>query len=93
MLSTGGRQSFGEVWSFARYYLVAAILACADHFAERYLELLKESKIRGYMFEQQNYIPGAIVYAGRAYQGAGTEGGPGTKEQVAALEKKLGVER
>lgn len=25
--------------------------------AERYFELLKESKIRGYLFEQQNYIP------------------------------------
>lgn len=24
---------------------------------ERYFELLKESKIRGYLFEQQNYIP------------------------------------
>lgn len=25
--------------------------------AERYFELLKESKVRGYLFEQQNYIP------------------------------------
>ena len=25
--------------------------------AERYLELLKESKIRGYLFAQQNYVP------------------------------------
>lgn len=25
--------------------------------AERYFELLKESKIRGYLFEQQNYVP------------------------------------
>ena len=25
--------------------------------AERYFELLKESKIRGHLFEQQNYIP------------------------------------
>jgi hypothetical protein len=24
---------------------------------ERYLELLKEAKIRGYLFQQQNYIP------------------------------------
>jgi len=24
---------------------------------ERYLELLKDSKIRGYLFEQQNYVP------------------------------------
>jgi len=24
---------------------------------ERYMELLKESKVRGYLFEQQNYIP------------------------------------
>lgn len=24
--------------------------------AEKYLELLKDSKIRGYLFEQQNYI-------------------------------------
>lgn len=24
---------------------------------ERYLELLKDSKIKGYLFEQQNYIP------------------------------------
>ncbi|MCJ1414848.1 hypothetical protein MMC32_001177 [Xylographa parallela] len=24
---------------------------------DRYLELLKESKVRGYLFEQQNYIP------------------------------------
>jgi hypothetical protein len=23
---------------------------------ERYFELLKESKIRGYLFEQQNYV-------------------------------------
>ncbi|KAF2836448.1 hypothetical protein M501DRAFT_996625 [Patellaria atrata CBS 101060] len=26
------------------------------HLRERYLELLKGSKIRGYLFEQQNYI-------------------------------------
>lgn len=26
-------------------------------FLERYLELLKESKIKGYLFEQQNYVP------------------------------------
>lgn len=25
--------------------------------AERYFELLKESKVRGYLFQQQNYIP------------------------------------
>lgn len=25
--------------------------------AERYMELLKESKIRGYIFQQQNYVP------------------------------------
>lgn len=25
--------------------------------SERYMELLKESKIRGYIFEQQNYVP------------------------------------
>jgi len=25
--------------------------------AERYFELLKEAKIRGYLFEQQNYVP------------------------------------
>jgi len=24
---------------------------------ERYMELLKESKIRGYIFDQQNYVP------------------------------------
>ncbi|MCJ1249155.1 hypothetical protein MMC30_006378 [Trapelia coarctata] len=24
---------------------------------ERYLELLKESKVRGYLFQQQNYVP------------------------------------
>ncbi|MCJ1280868.1 hypothetical protein MMC17_002843 [Xylographa soralifera] len=24
---------------------------------DRYLELLKDSKVRGYLFEQQNYIP------------------------------------
>ncbi|RDW84280.1 NADH-ubiquinone oxidoreductase subunit 5 [Coleophoma cylindrospora] len=24
---------------------------------ERYFELLKESKVRGYLFEQQNYVP------------------------------------
>lgn len=26
--------------------------------AERYFEALKESKVRGYYFQQQNYIPG-----------------------------------
>lgn len=26
-------------------------------FTERYMELLKESKIRGYIFDQQNYVP------------------------------------
>jgi len=25
--------------------------------AERYFELLKESKVKGYLFEQQNYVP------------------------------------
>ena len=25
--------------------------------SERYLELLKEAKIKGYMFQQKNYIP------------------------------------
>lgn len=29
----------------------------ADWYTERYFELLKESKIRGYLFEQQNYVP------------------------------------
>lgn len=24
---------------------------------ERYMELLKESKVRGYLFQQQNYVP------------------------------------
>lgn len=24
---------------------------------ERYFDLLKESKIRGYLFQQQNYVP------------------------------------
>ncbi len=24
---------------------------------ERYFELLKEAKVRGYLFEQQNYVP------------------------------------
>ena len=24
---------------------------------ERYFELLKESKVRGYLFAQQNYVP------------------------------------
>ena len=24
---------------------------------ERYFELLKESRVRGYLFEQQNYVP------------------------------------
>ncbi|CAF9920728.1 MAG: hypothetical protein GOMPHAMPRED_002120 [Gomphillus americanus] len=26
-------------------------------YRERYLELLKDSKIKGYLFEQQNYVP------------------------------------
>lgn len=26
--------------------------------AERYLEALKESQVRGYLFEQQNHLPG-----------------------------------
>ena len=29
----------------------------ANHHKERYLELLKDSKIKGYLFEQQNYVP------------------------------------
>jgi hypothetical protein len=30
----------------------------ADYCAiERYFELLKESKVKGYLFEQQNYVP------------------------------------
>lgn len=24
---------------------------------DRYFELLKDSKVRGYLFEQQNYVP------------------------------------
>ena len=26
--------------------------------SERYFELLKEAKVRGYLFEQRNYVPG-----------------------------------
>jgi hypothetical protein len=31
----------------------------ADFFGvlERYFELLKESKVKGYLFQQQNYVP------------------------------------
>lgn len=25
---------------------------------DRYLELLQDSKVRGYLFQQQNYVPG-----------------------------------
>lgn len=29
----------------------------ANFESDRYFELLKESKIRGYLFQQQNYLP------------------------------------
>ena len=28
-----------------------------DDDAERYMELLPQAKVRGYLFEQQNYVP------------------------------------
>ena len=31
-------------------------LANANAYAERYLELLKDGKVKGYLFQQQNYI-------------------------------------
>jgi hypothetical protein len=31
-------------------------MACANSWAERYLELLKTARVRGYLFQQQNYI-------------------------------------
>lgn len=29
----------------------------ANSHIDRYFELLKESKVRGYLFQQQNYLP------------------------------------
>ena len=36
---------------------VNAYVMVTNGFLERYFELLKESKIRGYLFQQQNYLP------------------------------------
>ena len=52
-------QPLGEVWEVERRVMLS------DHCesfsltesAERYLQLLPEAKIRGYLFEQQNYVP------------------------------------
>ncbi len=46
------------------------------HFAdpphtERYFQALQESKIRGYLFEQQNYVPGQQDPVGQDQSSAG----------------------
>ena len=33
-------------------------VAQANWYTERYFEALKDAKVRGYLFEQQNYVPG-----------------------------------
>ena len=38
-------------------YFPRGAMADASVTIERYFELLKESKVRGYLFAQQNYIP------------------------------------
>lgn len=71
MLLSGGGESFGEVWEAQRCVLGSSGPCCqwrpsrttlahlADELiAERYFEALKESKVRGSYFQQQNYVPG-----------------------------------
>ncbi len=33
-------------------------IAQANWYIERYFEALKDAKVRGYLFQQQNYVPG-----------------------------------
>ena len=51
-------QSEGRVEFGLCFYYGYGTLNMANFVAiERYFELLKESKIRGHLFEQQNYVP------------------------------------
>ena len=67
MLRQGGSQSFGEVWESERYVARRRSWRIipgetdtqeANWYTERYFEALKDAQIRGYLFQQQNYIPG-----------------------------------
>ena len=57
MLLPGGREPFGKMWTSKRYSCAIARELKLMCFSDRYLELLKDSKIKGYLFEQQNYVP------------------------------------
>lgn len=57
-------RKLGELGSLLRFEGLSGFdmdKPCADFLvicAERYFEALKDSRIRGYLFEQQNYLPG-----------------------------------
>ena len=43
---------------FAKGTLGKPQVAQANWYIERYFEALKDAKVRGYLFQQQNYVPG-----------------------------------
>ena len=51
---TGRRLDFLVIWSSQRLLEVVE----ANRLIERYFEALKDAKVRGYLFQQQNYVPG-----------------------------------
>ncbi|KAI4188761.1 MAG: hypothetical protein LQ346_005241 [Caloplaca aetnensis] len=57
---------------------------------ERYFQALKESKIRGYLFEQQNYIPGQEDPVGQDQVSAGIKQPEG---QIAIIPAELAKKR
>ncbi|KAL8902609.1 MAG: hypothetical protein Q9207_004536 [Kuettlingeria erythrocarpa] len=57
---------------------------------ERYFEALKESKIRGYLFEQQNYIPGQQDPVGQDLSSAGIKQPEG---QIAIIPPEVAKKR
>lgn len=61
VLLQGRRQSLGEVRRAERYVIRDGHRKPNAHadptHIERYFKALKEGKVHGYLFEQQNYIP------------------------------------
>ena len=61
VLLQGRCQSLGEVWRAERYIVPDRDKKPYAHakatLTERYFKALKEGKVHGYLFEQQNYIP------------------------------------
>ena len=60
VLLQGRRQSLGEVWGIERYTaqrFSRKTQMLTYRVPERYFKALKEGKVHGYLFEQQNFIP------------------------------------